>query len=61
MRTDNAAAVRLYESTGWRPEGATFLHPLSGKPTQTYVLAPLKLAARHDDARHRRVKGRLVS
>ena len=51
VRTDNTAAVRLYASTGWRPEGATFLHPLSGKPTQAYVLAPLKLAARHDDAR----------
>ncbi len=50
VRTDNQAATRLYESTGWRAEGPLFLHPLSGKPTQTYVLSPLKLAVRSGDA-----------
>jgi ribosomal protein S18 acetylase RimI-like enzyme len=34
--SDNAAAVRLYESAGWTPFGAAFEHPLLKRPTQTY-------------------------
>lgn len=34
----NTAAVRLYESRGWRSIGAPFAHPLTGGPTQTYEL-----------------------
>lgn len=36
--TDNTAAVRLYESEGWRPFGEPFDHPLLHRPSQAYSL-----------------------
>ncbi|MFC4241815.1 GNAT family N-acetyltransferase [Gryllotalpicola reticulitermitis] len=34
---DNAAAVRLYESEGWRRHGEPFEHSLLHRPSQSYV------------------------
>lgn len=36
---DNEAAVRLYESEGWRPLGAPFEHSLLHRPTQSYAIS----------------------
>ncbi|GAA3872894.1 hypothetical protein GCM10022381_14900 [Leifsonia kafniensis] len=36
--TSNVAATQLYLSTGWRAAGAAFAHPLSGLPSQTFIL-----------------------
>ncbi|GAA4154480.1 hypothetical protein GCM10022286_02150 [Gryllotalpicola daejeonensis] len=36
--TENLAAVRLYESAGWRPVGPAFEHSLLRRPFQSYVL-----------------------
>jgi ribosomal protein S18 acetylase RimI-like enzyme len=35
---DNAPAVRLYRSAGFRPVGEPFPHALSGRPTRTFVV-----------------------
>ncbi|PYY36193.1 hypothetical protein DEJ16_10235 [Curtobacterium sp. MCJR17_055] len=35
---DNAPAVRLYRSAGFRPVGESFPHALSGRPTRTFVV-----------------------
>ncbi|PZE56605.1 hypothetical protein DEJ24_12960 [Curtobacterium sp. MCPF17_001] len=35
---DNAPALRLYRSAGFRPVGEPFPHALSGRPTRTYVV-----------------------
>ncbi|WIB25621.1 GNAT family N-acetyltransferase [Curtobacterium sp. MCSS17_015] len=35
---DNATAVRLYRSAGFRPVGEPFPHALSGRPTRTFVV-----------------------
>jgi ribosomal protein S18 acetylase RimI-like enzyme len=35
---DNPAAIRLYESEGWRPLGEPFEHTLLRRMTQTYSL-----------------------
>jgi ribosomal protein S18 acetylase RimI-like enzyme len=37
---DNPAAVRLYESEGWRPLGAPFEHSLLRRMSQTYLAEP---------------------
>jgi len=37
---DNAPALRLYRSAGFRPVGAAFPHALSGRPTRAWVTAP---------------------
>ncbi|MCS5732318.1 GNAT family N-acetyltransferase [Herbiconiux daphne] len=34
---DNAAALRLYESEGWRPYGDPFEHTLLKRPARTYI------------------------
>jgi len=34
---DNLAAVRLYESEGWRRRGDRFAHPLLQRMSETYV------------------------
>lgn len=34
---DNAVAVRLYESEGWKRQGEPFDHTLLHRPTQSYV------------------------
>lgn len=36
--TENLAAVRLYETSGWQHWGAPFEHSLLKRPTQTYLL-----------------------
>jgi ribosomal protein S18 acetylase RimI-like enzyme len=35
---DNAPALRLYRSAGFRPVGEPFPHALSGRPTRTHVV-----------------------
>ena len=34
---ENVAAVRLYQTSGWRSDGATFYHALLRRPMQTFV------------------------
>jgi ribosomal protein S18 acetylase RimI-like enzyme len=36
---DNAAAVRLYERSGWSAVGGEYEHPLLRRPTRTYAIA----------------------
>lgn len=35
---DNAPALRLYRSAGFRPVGEPFPHALNGRPTRTYLV-----------------------